>query len=149
MTNKPVHQCPHAMKQENSQPSRRTFFGTMAGLALALVAFPKVALAAGKKVALPLKSAEKLKTVGGFMITKVKDKDLLLVRDSESSVKAFDSMCTHEKCGLTYDKGKNQVKCPCHNAYFDLTGKVLSGPPPKPLGTYSTKLKGDKVIITL
>jgi Rieske Fe-S protein len=121
----------------------------MAGIALALVAFPKLALAQGKKVALPLKSAEKLNTVGGFMITKVKDKDLLLIRDTETTVKAFDSMCTHEKCGLTYDAGKKQVKCPCHNAYFDLTGKVVSGPPPKPVASYPATLSGDKVVITL
>lgn len=132
-----------------SEPARRTFLGTLAGIALAFVAFPKFAFSQAKKVALPLAKAEKLKKIGGFMVTKIKDKDLLLIRESETVVHAVDSNCTHEKCGLIYDAAGKRVKCPCHNAYFGLDGKVLSGPPPKPIMTYPTTLQGDKIIITL
>jgi Rieske Fe-S protein len=130
------------------QPSRRSFFASMLAAALALIAWPRTARAA-RKVALPLAKAEKLQTVGGFMVAKIKDQDLLLVRDGEKSVHAFDALCTHERCALTYDSGSKRVKCPCHNGLFDLSGKVLSGPVRKALPAYEAVLEADKIVLTL
>jgi Rieske Fe-S protein len=147
--------CSHKTSEKDQQdgtqePSRRTFFGTVVGLAVGLIAWPKMTFAAGgKKVALPLASVEKLQKVGGFMVTKVKDKDLLLIRDGEKSVHAFEAKCPHQSCPLIYAPDEKKVKCPCHKGLFDLSGKVLSGPPPRPLESYPATLEGEKILITL
>jgi Rieske Fe-S protein len=37
--------------------------------------------------------------------------------------------------------------CPCHNGVFDKTGSVVSGPPPRPLDQYETKVENDQLYI--
>ena len=42
----------------------------------------------------------------------------------------------------------NMLWCPCHDGRFDLTGKNVSGPPPRPLPEFTVVLKGDEVYVT-
>jgi cytochrome b6-f complex iron-sulfur subunit len=59
---------------------------------------------------------------------------LIIVRPDEQTVRAYSNICTHGEC-LVKPKGKT-LHCFCHDADYDpLTGKVLAGPPPKPLAT--------------
>ena len=133
-----------------AQPARRGFFGTIAGLAVALVAWPKMALSAGKAwVAVPLSKAPKLKIVGGSMVTKIRGKELLLVRDSETSAHAYEAKCPHEFCDVNYSPEKNKIECPCHDALFDMDGKVLQGPPPRALETYQAIVDGDRILFNI
>jgi len=133
-----------------AQPSRRRFFGTMTGIAIASLAWPKMALSAGKSwVAVPLSKAPKLQKVGGSMVTKIRGKDLLLVRDSETSAHAFEAKCPHEQCDLNYAPDSQKIECPCHAALFDLTGKVLEGPPPRPLETYQAIVDGERILFNI
>ncbi len=57
---------------------------------------------------------------------------------------AFDDLCTHEQCNLSYEGGQiedGKVVCGCHMGTFDLrTGRVLGGPPKAPLGIYPVRL---------
>ncbi|HJX62462.1 MAG TPA: Rieske (2Fe-2S) protein [Polyangia bacterium] len=121
------------------------------GLSLgALLALPSVAArAAGSKVAIPLAKLEMLKSVGGSISIKVKDKLLLLVRDSASSVRAFNPICTHRQCVVAFNAGDNKIKCPCHGSQFDLDGHVLHGPASRALETYPAELANEQVIVTL
>jgi Rieske Fe-S protein len=121
------------------------------GLSLgALLALPSVAArAAGSKVAIPLAKLEMLKSVGGSISIKVKDKLLLLVRDSASSVRAFNPICTHRQCVVAFNAGDNKIKCPCHGSQFDLDGHVLHGPASRALETYPAELVNEQVIVTL
>jgi nitrite reductase/ring-hydroxylating ferredoxin subunit len=132
--------------------NRRSFFTRLAaaagGAALAWLALPARAWA--KKMAFGLDKAEALKKVGGQALIKLKDKEILFVRDGEASVRAFDPVCPHEKCKVAYDDPSKMVVCPCHKSSFELaTGKVLSGPSPKGLTTYPAELSGEKIIVTL
>ncbi|MFA6035077.1 MAG: Rieske (2Fe-2S) protein [Myxococcota bacterium] len=98
------------------------------------------ALAAGRKLAIPLDKAEKLKTVGGWAILKIQDARILFVRDTETTVAALSPVCTHEKCELAYDQKGNKLDCGCHHSGFDLKGHVMGGPARVDLATYPATL---------
>jgi len=133
----------------STEPSRRGFFGKVSAIALAFVAWPKLAFAGKKWVALPLDKAPKLQKVGGSMVTRIRGKDLLLVRDAEGSAHAFEAKCPHEFCDLKYDPDDKKIDCPCHQAVFDLSGKVLEGPPPRPLETYQAIVDGERILLNI
>jgi Rieske Fe-S protein len=134
----------------NSTFGRRRFLlGSGIGLG-ALLALPRnAAWAEGKKVAIPLAKVQALKAVGGSSVLKLKDQMLLLVRDSATSVRAFNPSCTHRQCVVAYSAGDKKIKCPCHDSMFDLDGKVVRGPAARPLQTYPAALAGEQVIVTL
>jgi nitrite reductase/ring-hydroxylating ferredoxin subunit len=131
------------------EPSRRGFFGKLSGIALALVAWPKLAFAGKKWVAVPLAKAPKLQKVGGSMVTMIRGKELLLVRATETSAHAFEAKCPHEFCDLNYAPDSQKIECPCHAATFDLTGKVLEGPPPRALETYQAIVDGERILLNI
>ena len=146
--------CSHARSASKkdealAQPSRRGFFATLAGVALALVAWPRMALGGKKWVAVPLAKAPKLQKVGGSMVTRIRGKELLLVRESETVAHAFEAKCPHEQCDLNYAPDSKKIECPCHAGLFDLTGKVLEGPPPRALETYETIVDGDRILLSV
>jgi len=43
------------------------------------------------------------------------------------------AVCTHLGCIVQWQKERGQFLCPCHAGLFGIDGRVLSGPPPKPL----------------
>lgn len=65
-----------------------------------------------------------------------------VVRSGQGSFRVFDNHCTHLGCAYFWDASRNQFICPCHNGVFDIDGNVVSGPPPRPLDYYDTKVEG-------
>ncbi|MBI4051976.1 MAG: ubiquinol-cytochrome c reductase iron-sulfur subunit [Elusimicrobia bacterium] len=59
----------------------------------------------------------------------------------------FDPRCTHLGCPYRWDEQKKQFLCPCHTAVFDVDGKVVSGPPPRPLDRFLVKVVGGQLLI--
>ena len=94
-----------------------------------------------------LDKAEKLKKVGGYTILKIKEKQFLFIRNSKESIKVFSPECTHKKCIVTFNPESGHIECPCHESRFDMEGKVLDGPAPKPLRKYTGTLSEDKTRI--
>jgi len=58
-------------------------------------------------------------------------------------VRAFDALCTHLECTVMYRPGRQDIFCPCHDGVYDLNGKNVSGPPPRPLEMYKVTLRGE------
>lgn len=56
---------------------------------------------------------------------------IIVLRNPEGELKAFDSKCTHAGCNVEFQGDK--IFCNCHGGTYDLTGKNIAGPPPKPL----------------
>ncbi len=56
-------------------------------------------------------------------------------------------VCTHLGCLVDYQKDKKRLLCPCHAGSYDLSGGVISGPPPKPLQQFPFRVEGDSIII--
>lgn len=54
----------------------------------------------------------------------------------------YNGRCTHLGCNYSFDENAGVFRCPCHTGYFDVkTGKVLGGPPPRPLDTLQVKVE--------
>jgi Rieske Fe-S protein len=70
----------------------------------------------------------------------------ILLRVSDREVVAFSQKCTHLGCVVFYEAGEDRWHCPCHEGNFDtLTGDVLSGPPPRPLGRIDVEIRDDTI----
>jgi cytochrome b6-f complex iron-sulfur subunit len=72
----------------------------------------------------------------------------LLIRTTEGELKAFSARCTHLNCTVQYDPAQKLIVCACHNGQFDLNGKNVAGPPPKPLPALNVNVRGDEVIVS-
>lgn len=60
-------------------------------------------------------------------------KAAVLVKLAGGAVVVRSAVCTHLGCIVQWQKEKGQFLCPCHGGIFGVDGRVLSGPPPKPL----------------
>src|SRR5437868_11336752 len=69
----------------------------------------------------------------------------LLIRSAEGELRAFSARCTHLNCTVQYDAGERSIICACHGGQFDLNGKNIAGPPPRPLTAYSVNVRGDEI----
>jgi Rieske Fe-S protein len=72
----------------------------------------------------------------------------LLIRTTEGELKAFSARCTHLNCTVQYDPAQKLIVCACHNGQFDLNGKNVAGPPPKPLPALNVNVRGDEIIVS-
>ena len=62
---------------------------------------------------------------------------LVVVRKSATTYLAMSSYCAHQGCAVNLPVG-GVMHCPCHSSIFDLSGKLISGPSPRGLSTYTT-----------
>jgi cytochrome b6-f complex iron-sulfur subunit len=81
-------------------------------------------------------------------IVKFGSRPALLVRVGDTEWRAFSAICTHLNCTVQFQEPNRQIWCACHNGYYDLSGKVVSGPPPAPLEEYAVRVRGDEVVIS-
>jgi Rieske Fe-S protein len=72
----------------------------------------------------------------------------LLVNTPSGELRAFDGICTHLNCTVQYREDFGQIWCACHNGFYDLTGKNIQGPPPRPLPTLSVAVRGDEIVVS-
>jgi Rieske Fe-S protein len=70
-----------------------------------------------------------------------------VVKYDDSRVVAFGPNCTLLGCAYHWEAGQKDFFCPCHNSVFSIDGKVVSGPAPRPLDRFQTKLQGTKLLI--
>ena len=72
----------------------------------------------------------------------------ILVRTANGEVRAFTAVCTHLNCTVQYRPDFQHIWCACHNGHYDLQGKNIAGPPPRPLEAYKVDIAGDDVYVT-
>ena len=70
-----------------------------------------------------------------------------VIKQADSKVVAFTPQCTHLGCAYSYDQNNKEFLCPCHTSTFGLDGKVLTGPAPRALDRYETKIAGNKLLL--
>jgi cytochrome b6-f complex iron-sulfur subunit len=76
--------------------------------------------------------------VGGAKTVRHKGKPYIVVN----------AICTHLGCIVYWDPSIKQLACPCHTAFFDLNGNIITGPAPTPLPTVEVKVAGDQIVIS-
>jgi Rieske Fe-S protein len=81
-------------------------------------------------------------------IFKFGSKPGILIKTASGDIKAFSASCTHLDCIVQYDPAGKAITCACHNGKYDLTGKNVSGPPPRPLEEFTVNIKGDDITVT-
>lgn len=71
----------------------------------------------------------------------------ILINTSGGELRAFSAICTHLTCTVIYESDTGTILCPCHNGRFDLSGNVISGPPPAPLESYNVEISGEDIVV--
>ena len=76
------------------------------------------------------------------------DKPGIVIQTSEGQFKAYSAICTHLDCTVQFRQDLKHIWCACHNGHYDLNGKNIAGPPPRPLEEYQAFVQGEDVIVT-
>ena len=74
-------------------------------------------------------------------------KPALLIRTPGGELRSFTAVCTHLDCTVKYRSDLQHIWCACHNGHYDLRGRNISGPPPRPLEEYRVQVKDEKVFV--
>ncbi|RCK77566.1 MAG: Ubiquinol-cytochrome C reductase iron-sulfur subunit [Ignavibacteriae bacterium] len=70
------------------------------------------------------------------------------MRTPKGDFRAFDATCTHLDCTVQYKKDMGVIWCACHNGKYDLNGRNISGPPPRPLIPFKVIVQGDEIFVS-
>ncbi|MFI5175170.1 MAG: ubiquinol-cytochrome c reductase iron-sulfur subunit [Terriglobia bacterium] len=150
----------------NSQPTqgtssietpRRSFLSfllsTSIGASIVAIFYPVLKYLTPPKTGEPatasvvIAKGNELKSNSG-QIFKFGSKPGILVRTPDGEFRAFSAICTHLECTVQYKKETSQIWCACHNGIYDLSGRNVSGPPPRPLETFKVNLRGEDVVVS-
>jgi quinol---cytochrome c reductase iron-sulfur subunit, bacillus type len=84
----------------------------------------------------------------GYMSRRAKQRAYVVAdRSSPSGIAVLDTTCSHLGCGVSFNADKNAFLCPCHGGVYDTEGRVLAGPPPRPLTRLPFVVDGGRVAL--
>lgn len=107
---------------------------------------PESAEASTNTAILPMRDVDVARNSGH--IFKFGDRPGILVRTPTGELKAFSARCTHLDCTVQYRDDVQHIWCACHNGHFDLNGRNIAGPPPRPLESYEVNVRGDQIVVS-
>lgn len=143
---------------ERTDPSRRSFLSTIFMVGGLLLSYG-VAVAYG--IRFLFRRAEKPRFIkvlvtyrynlpagDSYIFQDLSGKKMMLVNQS-GTIKAFSTTCTHLGCQVFWRSEEKIFHCPCHNGIFNPDGKVVSGPPPRPLEQLEVEARGESLFVTM
>ena len=139
------------------EPGRRRFLdfllGTSAVATLGAIVYPIIRFMSPPHVIESTESsviAAKLNEIpkNSGKIFKFGSKPGILVRTDSGELKAFSAVCTHLDCIVQYQPETKQIWCACHNGQYNLNGKNVGGPPPRPLEEFKVNTRGDEIVVS-
>ncbi len=74
-------------------------------------------------------------------------KTVWAIKQASGAVTVYSGHCPHLGCGFRWEPARHAFLCPCHLGLFALDGRVLGGPPPRPLDTLPAKVEGGRLFI--
>ncbi len=147
---------PMSAPQAGEDLSRRAFLLMLLGLASSLglvsLAGPILRYLYPVKLAVvepKLKVAQlaSLKPLGEAVQFDYLDTPSALILTADGKPKAFSLVCTHLGCIVKWMPKDKEFFCPCHAGRFGPDGKVLGGPPPRPLQEYQVVNEGGTLYV--
>ncbi len=117
---------------------------------IASFVYPAIKFIAPVKVSAKFKPVEldvKLIPAGEVYKTTFMDIPIIVIHHPKKGFIALSRVCTHLGCLVDYDRSESKLICPCHGANFTVEGRVISGPPPKPLQRVPLIVKNNRIII--
>ena len=145
------------MNELDQKISRRDFvgwiirggmFATLAGMILPALQYVWPVMGRGPSMEMEEVGRVEDIPVGGAKKVIVGGSALLLIRTA-SEFKAYSAICTHLGCIVDWDAQKKEIVCPCHAGVFDVEGRNVSGPPPKPLPFYRVNVADGKIFVKI
>ncbi len=86
--------------------------------------------------------------LGGVRFINLPEGPVMLERIGQE-VRALSAICTHLWCTVQWNPQAKKFICPCHHGIYAFDGKVISGPPPRPLAELQVKLQKDQVFVMM
>jgi Rieske Fe-S protein len=65
---------------------------------------------------------------------------VFLVWDGDKTIRGMSATCTHLGCQVEWDAKGKKFRCPCHGGVYAADGRVLEGPPPRPLDAVEARI---------
>jgi cytochrome b6-f complex iron-sulfur subunit len=84
----------------------------------------------------------------GSKIFRFGTRPALLLLTAEGEYRALSAVCTHLSCTVQYRNDLHEIWCACHNGLYDLNGRNISGPPPRPLDAFQVHERGDEIVVS-
>jgi menaquinol-cytochrome c reductase iron-sulfur subunit len=88
----------------------------------------------------PVQRLVQIEQLDGWRRT-VSQKPIYVTRDSAGQLTVLSAVCTHLGCTVPWVEKQNKFICPCHQAIFDPTGKLLGGPAPRRMDVLPMKVE--------
>lgn len=82
----------------------------------------------------------------GYLETK-SHKAVWAVKQPKGDITVFSPICTHLGCGYRWDDAEHKFLCPCHGSVYDINGRVLAGPAPRPLDVLPSKVENGRLLV--
>lgn len=71
-----------------------------------------------------------------------------VIRTGEQNFKVYNAQCTHLGCIVDYVSENKTFNSPCHGGVFSIEdGRVLAGPPPRPLDMLDYKIEEGELLV--
>jgi len=83
----------------------------------------------------------------GYKIFRFGSRPALLLMTADGEYRALSAVCTHLSCTVQYRPDLREIWCACHNGLYDLNGRNISGPPPRPLEAFTARVRSDEIIV--
>lgn len=106
---------------------------------------PAAAESASSTVTLPINPEDVAPNSG--QIFKFGSQPGILIRTPTGELRAFSAVCTHLACIVQYRPDLAHIWCACHNGHYDLHGRNIAGPPPRPLAAYTVSPRGEQILV--
>jgi len=143
--------------ESGSEITRRSFLDTLLGVGIVAWA-GSILFPIFKYLQIPERKGE---DPGSVVAAKVADmkpntgvvfkfgsEPALLVMGADGQFKAFSAVCTHLDCTVRYRPDLQKIHCACHGGLYDLNGRNVSGPPPRPLAVYKVTVRGEEIVVS-
>jgi len=88
----------------------------------------------------PVQRLVQIEQLDGWRRT-VSQKPVYVARDSAGQLTVLSAVCTHLGCTVPWIDKQNKFICPCHQAIFDPTGKLIGGPAPRAMDVLPMKVE--------